>query len=203
MEMTKDELCSLITELADINIKITPLQMEEYSRRWSDPLKNFSRTPGNFTADTAVELLKKFGADVVIEGNDLTVKKSALTGIEIDVGDIPDLVPVLSVLACYAKGKTRIYNAARLRYKESDRLQAMYEELSKMGADISVGDDYLEINGGKKLVGAEVESHNDHRIVMSMAVASVGCEGKVTICGCHSVEKSYPDFFDDWSNLNE
>ena len=59
MGMTKDELCSLITELADINIKITPEQMEEYSRRWSDPLKNFSRTPGNFTADTAVELLKK------------------------------------------------------------------------------------------------------------------------------------------------
>ena len=59
MEMTRDELCSLITELADINIKITPVQMEEYSRRWSDPLKNFSRTPGNFTADTAVELLKK------------------------------------------------------------------------------------------------------------------------------------------------
>ena len=59
MGMNKEELCNLIKVLADINIKITPEQMEEYSRRWSDPLKNFSRTPGNFTSDTAVELLKK------------------------------------------------------------------------------------------------------------------------------------------------
>lgn len=150
-----------------------------------------------------ISLLKKFGADVTINDNDVTVVKSDLQGIDIDVGNIPDLVPTLSVLACFAKGKTKIYNAARLRIKESDRLQAMYEELTKLGADIEIGDDYLIINGGKSLYGADVDSHNDHRIAMAMAVASAGCNGDITLSGYNAVSKSYPNFFDDWSSLNE
>lgn len=150
-----------------------------------------------------ISLLKNFGADVTINGNDLTVKKSVLKGIDIDVGDIPDLVPTLSVLACFAEGKTRIYNAARLRIKESDRLQAMYEELSKLGADVEIGDDYLVINGGKTLYGTQVDSHNDHRIAMAMAVASTGCDGEISLNGFEAVNKSYPHFFEDWSSLNE
>ena len=150
-----------------------------------------------------ISLLKKFGADVTINGNDLTVKKSSLKGIDIDVGNIPDLVPTLSVLACFAEGKTRIYNAARLRIKESDRLQAMYDELTKLGADVEIGDNYLVINGGKPLHGALVDSHNDHRIAMAMAVASVGCNGVISLSGFGAVSKSYPHFFEDWSSLNE
>ena len=150
-----------------------------------------------------VSLLKKFGANVKIIGNDVLVEKSDMSGIEIDVGDIPDLVPTLAVLACYAKGQTKIYNAKRLRIKESDRLQAMYDELTKLDADVEIGEDYLIINGGKTLRGAEVDSHNDHRIVMAMAVASVGCIGDIIINGCEAVNKSYPHFFEDWSSLNE
>ena len=150
-----------------------------------------------------ISLLKKFGADVTINGNDLTVKKSSLKGIDIDVGNIPDLVPTLSVLACFAEGKTRIYNAARLRIKESDRLQAMYDELTKLGTDVEIGDSYLVINGGKPLHGALVDSHNDHRIAMAMAVASVGCNGVISLSGFGAVSKSYPHFFEDWSSLNE
>ena len=150
-----------------------------------------------------INLLKKFGADVTINGNDLTVKKSSLKGIDIDVGNIPDLVPTLSVLACFAEGKTRIYNAARLKIKESDRLQAMYDELTKLGADVEIGDDYLVINGGKPLHAAQVDSHNDHRIAMAMAVASVGCKGDISLSGFGAVNKSYPHFFEDWSSLNE
>ncbi len=150
-----------------------------------------------------ISLLKKFGADVTINGSDINVKKSDLQGIDIDVGDIPDLVPVLSVLACFAKGKTKIYNASRLRIKESDRLQAMYEELTKLGADVKIGSDYLVINGGKKLHSANVDSHNDHRIAMAMTVASVGCEGNIKLTGYDAVGKSYPHFFEDWSSLNE
>lgn len=150
-----------------------------------------------------INLLKKFGADVTINGNDLTVKKSSLKGIDIDVGNIPDLVPTLSVLACFAEGKTRIYNAARLRIKESDRLQAMYDELTKLGADVEIGDDYLVINGGKPLHAAQVDSHNDHRIAMAMTVASVGCKGDISLSGFGAVNKSYPHFFEDWSSLNE
>jgi len=150
-----------------------------------------------------VSLLKKFGASVTINGNDVSVVKSAMQGIDIDVADIPDLVPVLSVLACFAKGRTKIYNAARLRIKESDRLQAMYDELTKLGADIEIGEDYLVINGGRPLYGTEVNSHNDHRIAMSMAVASVGCKGDIVLNGYSAVKKSYPKFFDDWGSLNE
>ena len=150
-----------------------------------------------------ISLLKKFGASVTINGSDLTVEKSDLHGIDIDVGDIPDLVPTLSALACFAKGKTKIYNAARLRIKESDRLRAMYEELTKLGADVEIGDDYLIINGGNPLHGAEVDSHNDHRIAMAMAVASCGCEGDIILTGHNAVSKSYPHFFEDWSSLNE
>ena len=199
-------------------IKKTPTLIDEYSveRDWSQAAFfmcaaaiNGCITLKEMNMDSAqgdmeiISLLKKFGACIKINGSDLTVEKSDLHGIEIDVGDIPDLVPTLSVLACFAKGKTKIYNAARLRIKESDRLQAMYEELAKLGADVEIGEDYLIINGGKPLHGAEVDSHNDHRIAMAMAVASVGCEGDVILNGHSAVSKSYPHFFEDWSNLNE
>ena len=199
-------------------IKKTPTLIDEYSveRDWSQAAFfmcaaaiNGSVTLKDMNMDSAqgdmeiITLLKKFGANVTINGSDLTVEKSDLHGIDIDVGDIPDLVPTLSVLACFANGKTKIYNAARLRIKESDRLQAMYEELTKLGADIEIGDDYLIINGGKPLHSAKVDSHNDHRIAMAMAVASVGCDGDIILSGYNAVSKSYPHFFEDWSSLNE
>ncbi len=161
---------------------------------------NFNSAQGDIEI---ISLLKKFGANVTINDSDLIIEKSDMKGIDIDVGNIPDLVPVLSVLACFAKGTTKIFNAARLRIKESDRLQAMYVELTKLGADIEIGNDYLIINGGKTLYGAEVDSHNDHRIAMAMAVASSGCVGDITLTGYKAVSKSYPNFFDDWSSLNE
>lgn len=161
---------------------------------------NFSSAQGDMKI---VDLLKEFGADIIVSGGDINIKKSNLHGINIDVGDIPDLVPTLAVLACFAEGKTKIYNAARLRIKESDRLQAMYDELTKLGADIEIYDDYLIINGGKTLYGTDVDSHNDHRIAMAMAVASVGCEGDIKLSGFNAVKKSYPHFFEDWSSLNE
>ena len=199
-------------------IKKTQTEIDEYSveRDWSQAafFMCAAAINGNITLKDMnmksaqgdmkiISLLKKFGAKVTVSGNDLTVEKSNLRGIEIDVGDIPDLVPTLSVLACFAKGKTKIYNAARLRIKESDRLQAMYDELTKLGADVEIGKDYLVINGGKTLHGAKVDSHNDHRIAMAMAVASCGCEGDIVLSGYDSVSKSYPHFFEDWSSLNE
>ena len=150
-----------------------------------------------------IDLLKEFGADVSSGVNCVNVKESEMCGIDIDAGNIPDLVPVLSVLSCFAKGRTRIYNASRLRLKESDRLKSMYDELSKLGANIEIGEDYLVINGGNELHGNDVDSHNDHRVAMSMAVASVGCEGNVILSGYNAVNKSYPAFFEDWRKLNE
>ena len=199
-------------------ISKNPTQIDEYSveRDWSQAAffmcaaaVNGCVTLNGMNMESAqgdmeiISLLKKFGADVTINGSDLTVKKSILRGIDIDVIDIPDLVPVLAVLACFAEGRTKIYNAERLRIKESDRLQAMYEELTKLGADVEIGDDFIVINGGKTLYGAQVDSHNDHRIAMAMAVASVGCDGEISLSGFDAVSKSYPHFFEDWSSLNE
>lgn len=150
-----------------------------------------------------VEILKTASADITLGNNCINVKKSSLKGFSVDVADIPDLVPVLSVLACFCNGSTKIYNASRLRLKESDRLLSMYSELRKLGADIEIGEDYLTINGICNLQGGEVTSHNDHRVAMSMAVASVGCTDNIEICGYKSVNKSYPTFFEDWSSLYE
>lgn len=119
----------------------------------------------------------------------------------IDANQIPDLVPILAVAACAKNGRTQIINAQRLRIKESDRLRAVCQTLSTLGADISETDDGLIINGTGKLKGGECDSFNDHRIVMSCAIASCLCEEKVIIKNAQAVNKSYPTFFDDFKKL--
>lgn len=148
-----------------------------------------------------IELLVKFGADVRRKGDCFTVKGSCLYGLDIDASQIPDLVPILAVTAAAAEGTTRIYGAQRLRIKESDRLLAVAEMLKALGADVTETEDGLIINGGKRLTGGTVSSHNDHRIAMSAAVASILCEGDTVIEGAEAVAKSYPSFFDDFSSL--
>lgn len=120
---------------------------------------------------------------------------------EIDASEIPDLVPVLAVLACARKGKTVIYNAQRLRIKESDRLETVRKSLSSLGADIEETADGLIINGTGSLSGGECESFNDHRIAMSCAVASCICKNEVIIKDAQAVNKSYPKFFEDFVKL--
>lgn len=115
---------------------------------------------------------------------------------EIDCSDIPDLVPILSVLGCLCKGKSRIYNAARLRIKECDRLAAMEDCLNRIGGKISSTEDSLIIEGVESFGGGEVICYNDHRIAMSMAVAATRCTSPLIIRGAECVRKSYPDFFD-------
>lgn len=134
-----------------------------------------------------------------VEG--IRVKKETLYATEIDASQIPDLVPVLAVLGCAAKGTTTIHNGARLRLKESDRLKALAENLKTLGADIEETADGLVIRGGKQLHGGEVDSFDDHRIVMAMALASVLCEKDVVIKNAGAVAKSYPAFFDDFKKL--
>lgn len=152
--------------------------------------------------DKAVaELLKAFGAKVDWHGDGCCVKTAPLQGIMIDAADIPDLVPVLSVVACGAEGETVITNAQRLRLKESDRLQTVYEMLHTLGADITMTEDGFRIVGTGHLNGGIVNAHGDHRIAMSAAVAACICRRPVTICGAQAVEKSYPGFFEDMLSL--
>lgn len=120
---------------------------------------------------------------------------------EIDGSDIPDLVPILTVLACFCEGTSRITNVARLRFKECDRLAVPAECLNSIGGRVTVGEDYLEIEGVKSLKGGEIHGHTDHRIPMSMAIAATRCEEPLIIRGAECVRKSFPDFFDVYRAL--
>ncbi len=134
-----------------------------------------------------------------LQGDMNILKAKDLT--QIDASEIPDLVPILAVLACSRKGKTVIYNAERLRIKESDRLETVRRSLSSLGADILETTDGLIINGTGCLNGGECESFNDHRIAMSCAIASCICKNEVIIKDAQAVNKSYPKFFEDFESL--
>jgi len=150
--------------------------------------------------DRAVlDILKNFGANIEIKENAsaVTVSGGKLRGIEIDARDIPDLVPILSVVGAVAEGPTVIRNAARLRTKESDRLAAVSAVLRAVGADADETEDGLVIHGPAAFKGGEVSSCGDHRIAMAAAIAASVCADKVVIQNAHAVNKSYPGFFDD------
>ena len=142
-------------------------------------------------------ILQEMGAKVKIRNYSVEIEGDQLIGIDIDARDIPDLVPICAVLACFAKGPSEIYNAKRLRYKESDRLDSISVELKKMGADIIVNEDGLVINGSSGLHGATIDPHNDHRIAMSCAIAALGAVGETKIHNVECINKSYPQFFSD------
>lgn len=148
-----------------------------------------------------VPLLEEMGAQVASDGSSVTVKRAALHGITIDASPIPDLIPVLSVVATAASGETRVIHAQRLRLKESDRLHSTTQMLRALGAEAEELPDGLVIRGGRTLAGGTVDACGDHRIAMSAAVAGGICRGAVTICGSECVQKSYPDFWTDFQQL--
>ena len=125
------------------------------------------------------------------------------TASEIDVSQNPDLVPPLAAAAALAPGRqTRLMNAGRLRIKESDRLSSVTSVLNAMGADVEEGPDFLAIQGKERLKGGvTVDSFHDHRIAMMTAIAATRCEAPVTLTGAESVNKSYPNFWEDYVNL--
>ncbi|WP_420829631.1 3-phosphoshikimate 1-carboxyvinyltransferase [Crassaminicella indica] len=153
-------------------------------------------------ADKAIlDIAKKMGAKLCVSDDFIKVEKSNTKGIIIDVSQCPDLVPILSVLGALSKGTTKIVNAARVRIKESDRLKAMATELNKLGADVKELTDGLEIHGKEQLNGGIVDSWNDHRIAMALAIASIKCTGPVIIKNSDAVKKSYPRFWKDFEKL--
>ena len=148
-----------------------------------------------------IELLREFGGEIYQSGSSLTARHSALHGIKIDASQIPDLVPILATVASVAQGETLIYGASRLRLKESDRLMSITHVLSTLGADIRETEDGLIIKGKKELNGGSVDSFGDHRIAMSVAVASTVCSSPVILDGAEASNKSYPDFWRDIETL--
>lgn len=158
--------------------------------------------PNSCQGDRAAEqLFREFGANVRWQDSVLTVSPNQLNGIEIDAAQIPDLVPVLAATAALCKGRTRIFNAQRLKIKESDRLAAMADGITRLGGKVQQTDDGLVIDGVETLHGGEVNGYNDHRIVMAFAIAALKADGCVSITDAHSIRKSYPDFFIDYNRL--
>ncbi|WP_255169707.1 3-phosphoshikimate 1-carboxyvinyltransferase [Natrononativus amylolyticus] len=150
--------------------------------------------------DSAIlEVLERMGADVEWdrEAGVVSVSRSDLEGIEVSVEDTPDLLPTIAVLGAVADGETRITNAEHVRYKETDRVRAMAEELGTLGVETTEERDSLTVHGGEStLSGATVDGRGDHRIVMSLAVAGLVADGETTIRGADHVDVSFPDFFD-------
>ncbi len=146
------------------------------------------------------DILKGMGADIRCENGVVTVKKSQLHAVEIDASDIPDLVPVLCVAASCAEGVTVFKNTKRLREKESDRVVSTAEMIKSLGGKITFDENSIAVMG-TKLSGGEVDSFNDHRIAMSAAVASIVCNGEVTVNTAEAVAKSYPDFYEKFTML--
>lgn len=155
--------------------------------------------PDSPQGDKAVaDILCRFGAHVSFDGTDVTAKCGELHGIEIDLKEIPDCLPILAVVAACAKGTTRFYNGARLRLKESDRIYTTASMLRSFGIECEELPDELIVKGGALTYG-ETDSFNDHRIAMAASVAASLCGGK--ILGAECARKSYPGFYDDYIQL--
>ena len=150
-----------------------------------------------------VGILKQMGVKGKVCSDKIEIEGtgSLLEAVDLNAKDTPDLVPVCAAIACYANGTSKIYDAQRLRLKESDRLLSLYVELRKMGADIEMDESSLTVKGPCKLHGAEIDPHNDHRIAMACTVAALGAEGETKIRDAECVKKSYPRFFNDLSSL--
>lgn len=167
------------------------------------PIRISGLNPNSVQGDAIVlELVRQMGGRLVWQGEVLTVHPSETKGIVLDASQCPDLIPIMCVLATQSEGETRIVNGSRLRVKESDRICSTVTELSKMGGSIVETQDGMIIKGKTSLKGGcEINSWNDHRIVMAASVAATICENPIHIVGYDAVEKSYPNFFKDFIQL--
>ena len=170
----------------------------------SKPITLSGITSQSSQGDRAVlEILSRLGAkvDQNLVARTITVSPAPLKGQVIDAAQIPDLVPILSIVAACAEGTTTFVNAGRLRIKESDRLETTGNMLRALGVEVDVLPEGLVVHGRGQFTSATVSGANDHRIVMSAAIAALRTQGVVTIEGAQAVRKSYPHFFEDFSRL--
>lgn len=158
--------------------------------------------PESVQGDRAVlGALALLGARVSRQPGVVDVSPDDPRGTRLDVRSCPDLVPPLAAVAACSAGTTTITGAARLRIKESDRLETVCACVNALGGRCQTTDDGLVIDGVEKLSGGTVDAANDHRIAMMAAVMATRCEGPVTILGAQCVAKSYPAFFEDYASL--
>jgi 3-phosphoshikimate 1-carboxyvinyltransferase len=160
----------------------------------------------NPTRTGLLDTLLEMGADIQIHPTadrggeptgDLVVRHSALRGVEVSgerVVRMIDEFPVFAVAAAYAHGETRVRDAEELRHKESDRISALGGELRALGVDFSETSDGFIVRGGRTLGGGRVQSHGDHRLAMSLAVAGLAAQAPVQVAGAEMIHESFPDF---------
>lgn len=150
-----------------------------------------------------IDILERMGAKFIVDKNNIKCNvEDKLVSTVIDASQCPDIIPVISLVAALAKGRTEIINAGRLRIKECDRLKAVATELNKLGAKIVEKEDGLIIDGVDELQGgAEVWSWKDHRIAMTLAIASTRCINPIELTDYDCIAKSYPGFFEDFKML--
>jgi 3-phosphoshikimate 1-carboxyvinyltransferase len=151
---------------------------------------DFNDTQGD---KAVVDLLRQMGADIQQTNEGLHIRGKQLTGIELDIADMPDSLPALAVVGCLAQGETKIRNVAHARLKETDRISIMRHELTKMGANIEELDDGLIIRESR-LIGTTVSSHHDHRVAMALAIAGLVAEETTTILDADAVNVTFPQF---------
>jgi 3-phosphoshikimate 1-carboxyvinyltransferase len=146
-----------------------------------------------------VDVLAAMGCHVIEESDGIRVSGGLLSGVDVDMSDMPDMVPTLAVIAAFAAGNTVIRNVAHLKAKESDRLGSVVAELKKMGIKADCTDTGMVISGGDPK-GAGIETYDDHRIAMSFAIAGLKTPGVVIRDeGC--VRKSFPNFWEVFEML--
>ncbi|MDD3122182.1 MAG: 3-phosphoshikimate 1-carboxyvinyltransferase [Candidatus Izemoplasmatales bacterium] len=148
-----------------------------------------------------IDYILTMGGNISQNDNILIFKQSNTKGTIIDVSQSPDIAPILAILAGLSEGQTSIINAGRLKMKESNRLVSTYETLIQLGVPVEMGDDYLIIQGVKEFSGGTFDSYNDHRIVMSVAIASSRATHPIIIKNAEAINKSYPNFFEDLEKL--
>lgn len=148
-----------------------------------------------------VEILKKAGAILTCSDDFISSNRSHLNSFEVDFSETPDLFPILSVVAALSKGQSILKGGERLKLKESNRIESTFQMLKSLGADVKKREDGLIIQGKEILDGGIVNSFNDHRIVMSVTMASIRCKEPVSIVNAGAVKKSYPNFFDDFKKV--
>ena len=145
-----------------------------------------------------VDVLRRMGADINWEGDMLHANKSALHAADVNVSQCPDLAPVIALAMSCAQGISSISGGARLRIKESDRIETAAAALNALGADVTPTDDGMVIRGKASLTGGAADAVNDHRIAMMAGIASSYCENIIELKDSESVNKSYPSFWEDF-----
>ena len=148
-----------------------------------------------------IDDMKAFGFDSKFSNGELILSGNESKGAVIDFSQSPDLGPALTVLASLSKGRSEFINASRLRIKECDRITCMKEEINKLGGNVTELQDGMIIDGVDMFHGGVVDSHNDHRVAMSLAMATLKMDGELKILNASSVSKSFPHFWKVFESL--